>query len=216
MTTDNHLLARCERIATSTWSDALDELAVEGVVAGISQRSGRGRFAAYAVTAREVAGPLRTFARKEFAVGDLIASVGPGQALVVDAGGAPISTFGGLAALAASLRGAAAVVIDGGCRDIEEIRATNLWLGSRVVTPTSGKTRIRVESIGEPVHLGGVLVRTGDLVVGDETGIVIVPRAQIAAVFAKAEAIVEKDRMIEAALRAGKSFSEAAAAADYI
>ena len=66
------------------------------------------------------------------------------------------------------------------------------------------------------MHLGGLLVRAGDLVVGDESGIVIVPRAQIAAVLAKAEAIVEKDRMIEAALRAGKSFSEAATAADYI
>jgi hypothetical protein len=43
-----------------------------------------------------------------------------------------------------------------------------------------------------------------------------VPRAQIPAVLAKAEATVEKDRMIEAALRAGQSFSEAATAADYI
>jgi regulator of RNase E activity RraA len=214
--TDDRLLPRCAAIATGTWSDALDEFEIEGVVAGISQRSGRGRFAAYAVTTREVAGPLRTFARTEFAVGNLIASVGPGQALVVDAGGVQISTFGGLATLAASLRGVTAVVIDGGCRDIEEIRATHLWLGSRFATPTSGKTRISVESIGDPVHVGGVLVCGGDLVVGDETGIVVVPRAQIAAVLVKAEAIVEKDRMIEAALRAGKSFSEAATAADYI
>ena len=71
---DDHLLLRCERIATSTWSDALDELATEGVVTGISQRSGGGRFAAYAVTAREVARPLRAFARSEFAVGSLITS----------------------------------------------------------------------------------------------------------------------------------------------
>jgi regulator of RNase E activity RraA len=87
-----------------------------------------------------VAGPLQASARREFAVGSLIASVGPGQVLVVDARGAEISTFGGLATLAASLRGAAAVVIDGGCRDIDEIRATNLWLASRFVTPISGKT----------------------------------------------------------------------------
>ena len=60
------------------------------------------------------------------------------------------------------------------------------------------------------------MVPTDDLVVGDETGIVIVPRARIPAVLAKAEAIVDKDRMIEAALRAGRSFSEAATAADYI
>jgi len=85
-----------------------------------------------------------------------------------------------------------------------------LWLASRFVTPLSGKTRISVESIGDPVHLGGLLVRAGDLVVGDETGIVILPRAQIATVLARAEAIVEKDRMIEGAPRAGKWFSEAA------
>jgi regulator of RNase E activity RraA len=148
--TDDHLLPRCERIATSTWSDALDELATKGVVTGLSQRSGSGRFAGYAVTAREVAGPLRAFARREFAVGSLIASVGPGQVLAVDAGGAQVSTFGGLATLATRLRGAAAAVIDGGCRDIDEIRATNLWLASRFVTPVSGKTRIRVESIWRP------------------------------------------------------------------
>ena len=46
------------------------------------------------------------------------------------------------------------------------------------------------------------MVRTGDLVVGDETEIVIVPRAQIAPGLAEAEAIVEKDRMIEAATAA--------------
>jgi regulator of RNase E activity RraA len=91
--TDDHLLSRCGRIATSTWSDALDELAIKGVVTGLSQRSGNGRFAGYAVTAREVAGPLQAFARREFAVGSLIASVGPGQVVVVDAGGAEVSTF---------------------------------------------------------------------------------------------------------------------------
>jgi regulator of RNase E activity RraA len=47
--------------------------------------------------------------------------------------------------------GAAAVVIDGGCRDIDEIRATNLWLASRFVTPISGKARMRVESIGDAI-----------------------------------------------------------------
>jgi len=137
--TDDHLLSRCERIATSTWSDALDELAIKGVVTGLSQRSGSGRFAGYAVTAREVAGPLQAFARREFAVGSLIASVGPGQVLVVDAGGAEVSTFGGLATLATSLRGAAAVVIDGGCRDIDEIRATNPLACQPVCHPTIGQ-----------------------------------------------------------------------------
>lgn len=209
-------LQRCRRVGTGTWSDALDERGIEGVVSGITQRSGPGRFAAYAVTAREASGPLRTYARQAFAVGNLIASGGPGQVLVIDAGGAEISTFGGLATLAASLRGVAAVLIDGGCRDVDEIRATDLWVASRFVTPTTGKTRLKIEAIGEPVRLGGIPVCEGDLIVGDETGIVVVPRDQIDDVLARAEAIHQKDLAIEAALRAGTSFSEAAAAADYI
>jgi regulator of RNase E activity RraA len=209
-------LQRCRRVGTGTWSDALDERGIERVVSGITQRSGRGRFAAYAVTAREASGPLRTYARQAFAVGNLIASGGPGQVLVIDAGGAEISTFGGLATLAASLRGVAAVLIDGGCRDVDEIRATDLWVASRFVTPTTGKTRLKIEAIGEPVRLGGIPVCEGDLIVGDETGIVVVPRDQIDDVLARAEAIHQKDLAIEAALRAGTSFSEAAAAADYI
>jgi len=213
---DPSLLQRCQRIGTSTWSDALDGFAIDGVIRGVAQRSGRGRCIGFAVTAREASGPRGAYPRTDFAVGRMIASVGPGQVLMIDANGAEVSTCGGLAALAASLRGAAGVIIDGGCRDVDEIRATNLWLASRFVTPTTGKTRIRVEAIGEPIRVGGVPVDPGDLVVGDETGIVVIPREALDQVLAKAEALLRKDLEIEAALRGGQSFSEAAAAADYI
>jgi regulator of RNase E activity RraA len=142
------LLQRCKAIGTSTWSDALDACGISGVVRGFAQRSGSGRFAGFAVTARESAGALGSFPRAEFGVGKMIAAVGPGQVLMADVSGAEISTFGGLAALATQQRGAAAVVIDGGCRDVEELRATGLWLASRFVTPTTGKTRLKLESIG--------------------------------------------------------------------
>src|SRR5262252_8751099 len=88
--------------------------------------------------------------------------------LMADVGGADVSTFGGLAALATRTRGAAAVVIDGGCRDVEEIRASDLWLASRSVTPTTGKTRLKLEALDEPVTIGGTAVKPGDLVVGDD------------------------------------------------
>ena len=78
---------------------------------------------------------------------------------MADVGGADISTFGGLAALATQKRGAAAVVIDGGCRDVEEIRASGLWLASRSVTPITGKTRLKLEALGEPVTIGGIPVK---------------------------------------------------------
>src|SRR6266496_3878663 len=173
------LLRRCMTIGTSTWSDALDQCGISGVVRGLVQRSGSGRFAGFAVTARESAGALGSFPRAEFGVGKMIAAVGPGQVLMADVSGAEISTFGGLAELATQQRGAAAVVIDGGCRDVEELRATGLWLASRFVTPTTGKTRLKRESIGAEVTIGGIAVRAGDLVVGDDTGIIVVPRGEL-------------------------------------
>jgi len=209
------LLQRCKAIGTSTWSDTLDACGISGVVRGLAQRSGSGRFAGFAVTARESAGALGSFPRAEFGVGKMIAAVGPGQVLMADVSGAEISTFGGLAALATQQRGAAAVVIDGGCRDVEELRATGLWLASRFVTPTTGKTRLKLESIGAEVTIGGIAVRAGDLVVGDDTGIIVVPRGELDRVLAQAERMLATDAEVEKALHAGKSFSEAAAAASY-
>ena len=210
------LLQRCKAIGTSTWSDALDQCGISGVVRGLVQRGGGGRFAGFAVTARERAGTLGSFPRAEFGVGKMIAAIEPGDVLMADVGGADISTFGGLAALATQKRGAGAVVIDGGCRDVEEIRASGLWLASRSVTPTTGKTRLKLEALGEPVTIGGISVKPGDLVAGDDTGIVVVPRSDLARVLEAAERMLATDAAVEQALHAGKSFSEAAAAANYI
>jgi len=210
------LLERCKRIGTSTWSDALDNLAINGVVKGIPHRSGQGRFAALAVTAREATGGFGVYQSSDFAVAQIVGAAGPDRVLMVDMGGAEISTFGGLAALAAVTRRAAAVVIDGGCRDLDEIRTHGLWLASRFVTPTSGKCRVKLKSLGESITIGGITVRPDDLVVGDETGIVCVPKDDIEHVLVDAERLLSLDHQIETALRQGESFEKAIAAADYV
>ena len=214
--TDKELLARCAKIGTSTWSDALDTFGISGVVQGIPRRSGEGRVVGFATTARHASGPLGGFDRADFAVGKLVAATGPDKVLVIDAGGAAISTFGGLASLAATMRGAASVVIDGACRDVDEIQATGLWLASRWVTPMTGKTRLKLQELGEPVNIGGVQVKQGDLVVCDDTGIVVVPRVELQRVLAEALRILEVDFAVENGVKAGKTFGEAAAAANYI
>jgi regulator of RNase E activity RraA len=214
--TEKELLARCAKIGTSTWSDALDAFGIDGVVQGIPRRSGEGRIIGFATTARHTWGPLGSFDRADFAVGKLVAATGPGRVLMVDVGGAAISTFGGIASLAAKLREATAVVIDGGCRDVDEIQAARLWLASRWVTPVTGKTRLKLQALGEPVTIGGVPVNEGDLVSGDDTGIVVVPRAELQRVLAQAERILDVDHAVEKGVKEGQTFSEAAAAANYI
>jgi regulator of RNase E activity RraA len=204
------------RLPTSTWSDALDEFRISGVVRGLSQRSGHGRFAGFAITARGVSSELGNFPKSAFAVGKLLAAVQAGHVLAIAVNGPEASCFGGLAALAAKNRGAAAVIIDGACRDLDEIRQTELWLASRTVTPITGKTRLRIEAIGEPIELGGVLVGAHDLIVGDETGVIVVPGPQLPKVFHKAQALADKDAEVARLLAAGSSFTEAATAAHYL
>jgi regulator of RNase E activity RraA len=70
--------------------------------------------------------------------------------------------------------------------------------------------------MGAQVTIGGVAVSEGDLVVGDDTGIVVVPRADIARALDEAERILDIDLEVERAIQQGKTFAEAAAAANYI
>lgn len=209
-------LARCARLGTSTWSDALDSLGIAGVITGLTQRSGHGRFAAFAVTAIHKIGALGDFDKSEFAVGRMLDAVGRDQVLVVDMGGAAISTAGGLASGAAKKNGVSAILIDGGCRDLDEMRATGLWVASRHVAPTTGKTRVKLMGIGEPATIGGITVNQGDLIIGDDTGIVRIARAEAARVLAVAEAKYEEDLAVERGLKAGQTFAEAAKAAKYL
>lgn len=203
-----NLLHRCRAVATSTWSDALDSLSLRGVIPGLTLRSGSGRVAGWAVTVKETVG---VFPVEAFAVGDILELVQADSMLVVDLAGEPVSSFGGLAALAAVQKRAAGVIIDGACRDVEEIRETGLWLASRYVTPLSGKGRINVTSGNIAVTVCGAPVNPGDCIVGDETGIVCISSDRLTEVLDIAEDLTARDKQFAEALRAGESFRSAAA-----
>lgn len=212
----DELKRRCASIATSTWADALDVVGIHGVVQGITQRAGTGRVIGIAVTGRQVPGKLGDFDRSEFAVGKLVAATGPDKILMIDVGGQPISTFGGIASTAAAIQKATAVIIDGACRDVDEIRETGLWMASRHVTPLTGKGRLKLVEMGGTVTVGGVSVRQGDVVVADDTGIVVIPQERFEEMLAAAEAALAVDDAVLAGVKAGKTFADAAAAANYI
>jgi regulator of RNase E activity RraA len=201
-------IARCRPIGTSTWSDALDALGVSGVCDGLAMRSGSERIAGQAVTIRETVQPDATLPVSEFGIGELIAAAGDGEVLVVSMDGPIVSTAGGLAARDAKLRGVAGFVIDGACRDIDDIRATGLFVASRNVTPRSGKGRARLEQINGPVTCGGVTVMPGDLVVADATGVVVIPLEHAEAALEIAERLARIDDEITDGLDQGDGFGE--------
>ena len=82
---------------------------------------------------------------------------------------------------------------------------------TRHLSPTTGRSRLKVEAINVPVHIGGVGVAPGDIVVADGTGIVCLPRDLVAQIVERAEAFAADDAAAVKDLKAGLSFSEAMA-----
>lgn len=204
------IITRLGAFATSTLANALDGVgrhnhatcALRPVYPGI-------RFAGRAVTVLEIAGGHGSFESADFRVGAMIDAAERGDVIVVAAGGAKASTWGGMASLAAREKGVAGLVVDGGVRDQEEIESFGFPVFARHLVPTTGRTRLKVEAIDVPVEIDGVRVEPGDIIVADGTGVVCVPASESTEIAELAAACARDDRQAEAEIRAGLSFSEA-------
>jgi 4-hydroxy-4-methyl-2-oxoglutarate aldolase len=137
---------------------------------------------------------------------EAIDSTTPGRVLVL---GSPSSSssalFGGLLAGAVRSAGGEGVVVDGYARDRDEVQASGLPTMVRGFRPLDSYGREEVVEVSEPVTVGGVTVRQGDLVFGDGDGLVCVPAEVEAEVLQKAFAKVEAESEMRAALANGMS-----------
>ena len=208
---DDAVLAAFADLATPTLANALDDIGFAGVLTGLRQIVPGTRAVGRAVTVRHVVGARGDYTSADFKVGHIIDATAPGSIIVVDMGGHAISTWGGLATLAATVKGIGGLVVDGGVRDQEEMLQHRLPVFARHMTPLTGRTRLQVAEIGGTIRCGGVRVRAGDVVVADGSGVVAIPAEHAAAVAANAARYTQDDMAAEAALRAGLSFREAMA-----
>lgn len=130
---------------------------------------------------------------------------GPGDVLVVDAGGyTQAGPWGDVLTLAAQQRGLAGLVIDGAVRDSRDIVESGFPAFSRGIC-IRRTTKRQPGKINVPVTIGGVLVHPGDILVGDGDGLVRVPRDEGPEALAAAEAREAKEEDQRAQLRAGAS-----------
>ncbi|QHI96716.1 hypothetical protein GT347_01140 [Xylophilus rhododendri] len=112
----------------------------------------------------------------------------PGDVVVCDAGGAlDNAILGEMMGRYAASRGVAAIVINGAIRDRAGLRTLPIPVYGRGVTP-NGPYKSGPGEAGYPVSIGGVSVASGDLVVGDEDGVIVLPRSEAASVIGKARA----------------------------
>ncbi len=109
----------------------------------------------------------------------------PGDVLVIDAGDSDSGCFGHRSALQVRGRGGAGVVASGTVRDVALLRRDRFPVFSRGVSPRAPQKNTP-GSINVPVEVGGVVVSPGDIVVGDDDGITVVPRLLAEQVLARA------------------------------
>ncbi|MEM7224368.1 MAG: RraA family protein [Pseudomonadota bacterium] len=206
---DEALVGRARALASGTLANALDGVGLHhNVVEDLTPVAPGLRLAGRAVTVKQSADTYGSFPASDFKVGAMIDAAGPGDVIVADAEGAPYSTWGGMASAAARHKGIAGLVVDGAVRDVEEILEAGFPVYSRHMSPTTGRTRLKVEAINVPVHIGGVGVQPGDIVVADGTGIVVLPRDLAPEIVARAERFAADDAAALKELEAGRSFTE--------
>lgn len=132
----------------------------------------------------------------------------PGEVLVLDCGGyASAGHFGDIMATACKLRGLAGVVINGSCRDSQDIYELGFPVYARAYNP-SGTVKESLAQTNVPVMVGGVLVRPGDILFGDCDGIVVVPQEVEDSVFQKAMAKYNREQEILRRLAQGATTLE--------
>ncbi len=142
----------------------------------------------------------------------MIDTAKPGEVgVIVMAEGLDVAAIGGLMATTAKARQMAGFVIDGGVRDVGEIRAMDLPVYARSVTPATAVGRWASVANGIPVDCAGVTVKPGDIIVAGEDGVVRVPSEKAAEVLAKSREIDARESKMVPFIKKLKSLTKAIA-----
>src|SRR5437867_1526622 len=202
---DDENIRRASKLDTTALSDAMDRLGIPGQCLGIKPLDHGFRLTGRAFTL--LYGPTGLPAGT---VGDFIDDVPPGEVVVIDNGGRENATvWGDIMTMVAHERGIAGTVIDGACRDTHLAIELAYPIFSRSYSMRTGKDRVQLESIGNPVNIGDARAHAGDIVRGDSDGVIVIPRAHEDHVLQIAEEIDAIEDQIRRAVQKGLSLREA-------
>ncbi|MGY2082256.1 RraA family protein [Blastococcus sp. SYSU DS0539] len=192
---DPALLERCRALPTSILSDSMERT---GGVRGVHRVPGGDwpRVAGPALT-------VRTRAGDNLVIHRALDLAEPGDVLVVDgAGSLERAVLGEIMARYAATRGVAAVVVDGAVRDAEGLAAGPVPVFALGINHL-GPYKDGPGEVHGPVQAGGTVVRSGDVVVGDADGVVVLPHEQAVEVVGRGEERLRAEEEQFAAIAAG-------------
>ena len=186
----NELINEFRNVATASVADAVDKVSGRTgfLPEAFKPRINDKKIVGPAVTVLE--GPTDEFVPPQHAL-DAIDEADAGSVIVISTNGTTnVALWGGLMTAGAIANKHEAAVLDGGVRDLVEIkRDFDFPVYSRCVSPGTTLGRIKTLASNVEVSLGGVIVHPGDIIVGDVDGVVVVPKDDAEEVLAFAKEI---------------------------
>jgi 3-hexulose-6-phosphate synthase / 6-phospho-3-hexuloisomerase len=198
-----HLYEAFMKLSTSNISDAMHRTGeLRNLKPVWTGKPGELKFAGPAVT-------VRTYNGDWSAPVQAIDHAKQGDVIVVDACQGEIAVWGELATHSCISKGLAAVVIDGAVRDIDDIRKLRFPVYARSFTPTAGEPKGFGE-INTIIEINGRKIQPGDWIIGDDSGIMVVPRDNAMEIANRAIDVMERENRIREEIKRGSTLGQTA------
>ncbi len=134
---------------------------------------------------------------------EMLSRAPKGSVVMMQPNDSTMSHMGELSSETMLHRGIRGYIVDGGCRDSEFISKIGFRVWCRYYTPVDIVGRWEAETFGEPITIGGVVIRTGDYVLADFDGAVVIPGALIEEVTSKVEEVLQTESLVRKAILEG-------------
>ena len=199
------LIAELKAMDTASISDAMDKLGIPCGLLGIQAVIPGHKMCGEAFTVHYVPCGM-----EKGTVGDFIDDVKPGQVVVIDNSGRTYCTvWGDIMTFTAKTKGIEGTLIDGVCRDVNGIEELGYAIYTKGKYMVTGKERVEVDGVNVPVSISGVQVRPGDIILGDDSGALCIPKEKAAEVLEVARKIEATEQAIIAEVKKGSTLKAA-------
>ncbi len=193
------------KVSSPNISDAMHR---KGAMNGIFSLCGDVKMIGQAVT-------VQTFAGDWAKPVEAIDVAGPGDVIVINNdAGTHVAPWGELATMSCVTKGIAGVVIDGAVRDVDDIRRLKFPVFAKAIVPNAGEPK-GLGEINAEISCCGQSVRPGDWIIGDESGVVVVPKERAYEVARRALEVKKTEERIREEIRRGSTLSQVSSLAKW-
>lgn len=196
-----------QSVNTTNISDAMDKLRIHGVLDGIkcvtnNQLRVFGRAVTVKLTKKRIDNPAHLGIEAiEFAKTGHVIVMG-------NEGRTEMACWGGILSTAASIKGISTVIIDGACRDVDEINELGFSVYARAVSLRSARNRVYQEALNVPINVSDVQIKPSDIIVADENGVVCIPQEYEGSILSQAWELYQLETDMISKIKSGISIAE--------